>query len=80
MFNLFKKKTPVGTSITLKLSGLHCSSCSLNIDGEIEDLPGVFSVSTSYAQQVSVINYDPKIVSPTKFHKIIEGLGYKIVK
>lgn len=79
MFNLFKKKA-VGEKITLKLSGLHCTSCSLNIDGEIEDLPGVFSVSTSYAQQVSVINYDPKLVTPAKFHKVIEDLGYKIVK
>ena len=79
MFNLFKKKT-IGEVITLKLSGLHCTSCSLNIDSEIEELPGVFSVNTSYAQQVSVINYDPKIAKPAEFTKIIEDLGYKIVK
>ncbi len=79
MFNLFKKKT-TGETITLKLSGLHCSSCSINIDGEIEELPGVHSVSTSYPKQESVINFDPKLVSPAKFHKVIEDLGYKIVK
>ena len=79
MFNLFKKKT-TGETITLKLSGLHCSSCSMNIDGEIEELPGVYSVTTSYPKQESVINFDPKLVSPSKFHKVIEDLGYKIVK
>lgn len=79
MFNLFKKKSS-GTTVTLKLDGLHCSSCSLNIDGELEDLPGVLSVSTSYAKQETIISYDPQLVSPSKFNKVIEGLGYKIVK
>ena len=78
MFNLFKKQ-PVGTTITLKLSGLHCSSCSLNIDSELEDLPGVLSTSTSYAKQESVITYDPALTDPAHFKPIIEKLGYKVV-
>lgn len=79
MFNFFKK-TPKGQSITLNLEGLHCSSCSLNIDSEIEELPGVYSVVTSYAKQICTIDYDPKMVSPKEFIKVIEGLGYKVVK
>lgn len=78
MFNIFKKKV-VGESVTLKLSGLHCTSCSLNIDGEIEDLPGVFSVSTSYAQQESIIVFDPKVAKPAQFSVVIEKLGYKVL-
>jgi copper chaperone CopZ len=79
MFNFFKKK-PAGTTITLKLSGLHCSSCSLNIDSEIEDLSGVISTSTSYARQESVITYDPALTDPSKFRPVIEKLGYSVVK
>lgn len=79
MFNLFKKK-PAGTTITLQLSGLHCSSCSLNIDGELEELKGVISSSTSYATQKSVITYDPALVDPNAFRPMIEALGYKIVE
>ena len=78
MFNLFKKKL-AGTTITLKLSGLHCSSCSLNIDSDLEDLPGVISTSTSYAKQLSTITYDPKLTSPIKFKEVIEKLGYEVV-
>ncbi|MCE7897859.1 MAG: hypothetical protein DPW11_00375 [bacterium] len=78
MFNFFKKKS-VGETITLKLSGLHCSSCSLTIDGELEELKGVLSSNTSYAKQESVIVYDPKLTNPTKFMQIIEKLGYKII-
>jgi Cu+-exporting ATPase len=78
MFNLFKKK-PAGTTITLKLSGLHCSSCSLNIDSDLEDLPGVISTSTSYAKQESTIVYDPKIVRREEFVTAIEKLGYSVI-
>lgn len=78
MFSLFKKE-PSGTTITLRLSGLHCSACSLNIDSELEDLPGVVSSETSYAKQESVITYDPKLTGPAHFKPIIEKLGYKVV-
>jgi len=79
MFNFLKKKAS-GTTITLKLSGLHCSSCSLNIDSEIEDLPGVIATNTSYAKQESVITYDPKLTDSSHFKPIIEKLGYKVIE
>jgi len=78
MFNLFKKKE-AGTTTTLKLDGLHCASCSLSIDSELEDLPGVISVSTSYAKQESVITYDPNLANPARFTTIIKNLGYKVL-
>lgn len=79
MFNFFKTKK-TGETITLKLSGLHCSSCSLNIDGELEEIKGVLSSNTSYAKQVSVINYDPQLVDPANFTKVIQGLGYQVIQ
>lgn len=79
MFNIFKKK-PVGTTITLKLNGLHCSSCSLNIDSELEDMPGVIETNTSYAKQESTITYDPKLTGPTHFKPVIEKLGYQVIE
>ena len=79
MFNFFKKPVK-GEKITLNLEGLHCSACSLNIDSEIEDLKGVFSVKTSYPNQTCDITYDPKVISPSTFTKVIEGLGYKVEK
>lgn len=78
MFNLFKKPSP-GETITLKLSGLHCVSCSLNIDGALEDIPGVLSSSTSYAKQETVVNYDPVKVELSALRKTIEKLGYQII-
>lgn len=78
MFNFFAKK-PQGTELTLKLSGLHCSSCSLNIDGELSELPGVVDSKTSYAKQECVVTYDPKLVKPAAFTRIIKDLGYDVL-
>lgn len=66
-------------TITLKLSGLHCVSCSLNIDGALEDTPGVLSATTSYAKQETVINYDPKHVELSALRTTIEKLGYQVL-
>lgn len=79
MFNLFGKKESGGATITLKLSGLHCASCSLNIDDALEDTPGVISASTNYARQESVINYDPAKVKITTLRNVIESLDYHVV-
>ncbi len=54
-------------------------SCSLNIDSELEDLPGVKSSNTSYAKQQTTVEYDPSLVNPSQFRAAIESLGYKIV-
>ena len=79
MLNLFKKKQSAGETVTLKLSGLHCASCSLNIDDALEETPGVIESTTSYAKQESVINYDPAKVKIADLKKVIENLDYKVL-
>lgn len=79
MFNIFKQK-PQGTTITFKIDGMHCTSCSMNIDGELEDTEGVISASTSYAKARTTVEYDVSKVSPDKLKKTVEQLGYKVSK
>ncbi|MEK7605441.1 MAG: heavy-metal-associated domain-containing protein [Patescibacteria group bacterium] len=63
-------------TITLKINGMHCTSCAFNIDGELEDMDGVKEASTNYAKQVTRVTFDEQKVSPDKFQMIISGLGY----
>ena len=80
MFNLFKKNThPTGTSITIKLSGLHCTSCALNIDGTLEDTPGIIKSDTSYAKSITSVLYNPSTITPDKIKQIIEKIGYEVL-
>lgn len=78
MFKLFKKKQPTGTQIKLKISGMHCASCSMNIDGTLEDLPGVIKSETSYARAVTSVEYDQEQIDPSKIMQAINQLGYDV--
>ncbi len=60
-----------------KLSGLHCTSCSLLIEGEIEDLGA--KADCDYVKQIVKVEFDPQAVSEQKIIAAIEGQGYKVV-
>jgi copper chaperone CopZ len=77
MFDFFKKK-PQGEVITLKIAGMHCTSCAINIDGELEELPGVFSATTKYAQAETTVEYDPKLVTIEKMRAAVQRAGYEL--
>lgn len=77
MLNFFKKnKTKIGKVVTLKIDGMHCTSCSMSIDGELEDLPGLNSATTSYAKALTKVEYDPEKVDLEKIKTTIKALGY----
>ncbi len=77
MFNIFKKKPVEGEKAVFKIDGMHCSSCSMNISGALEDTHGVVEANVSYAQSEAVVSYDPGQVSVEKLQEIIETTGYK---
>lgn len=65
--------------ITLKLTGMHCTSCSVLIDTVLEELDGVKSSKTSYAEQVVEIEFDGNKVDVEKMIDIIKAEGYEAV-
>lgn len=62
--------------IVLQISGMHCTACAMNIDGELEDTKGVQEASTKYAKQQTEVVYDDKQVSEDQIIKIIKQVGY----
>lgn len=75
MFGLGKSK-PKGQEISFKIDGMHCTSCAMNIDGELEDTDGVFEATTSYAKATTQVHYDPDKVDKQKLFKAIKTAGY----
>lgn len=67
------------TTITLEITGMHCSSCAINIDFELEDRDGVTSVNTDYARQKSVVTFYPDKVTPKQLIECICKLGYTAI-
>lgn len=61
----------------LKIEGMHCASCAMNIDFDLEDLDGVSLAKTSYARQESEVEYDEEKLSVEDIIKSIEKTGYQ---
>ena len=60
----------------LKIEGMHCSSCAISIDFDLEDL-GVKNVKTSYAKQETEVEFDEEKIKPQKIINQIKKTGYK---
>jgi copper chaperone CopZ len=62
--------------IKLKIEGMHCTSCAMNIDMDLEELDGVKAVNTSYAKQVSEVEFDESKLSMDQVLNQVKGTGY----
>lgn len=62
--------------LKFKINGMHCSSCAMNIDFDVEDLSGVSYCKTSYAKQESEIEFDEKEIEADKIINQIKETGY----
>lgn len=75
MFSFFKKQS-TGDHVSFKIDGMHCMSCSMNIDGELEETKGVLESHTNYAKSMTHISFDSTIVTIPELKVVIEKLGY----
>lgn len=62
---------------TLKVTGMHCSSCGMLIDEALEDLPGVKSSRTSVRRGLTMVELEDEKTPPvSKLIKVVAKLGY----
>ena len=64
---------------TFKIIGMHCTSCAMNIDGELEDTPGIACSTTHYAKQETIVEYTSENINSEKIIEIIKSVGYDAV-
>jgi copper chaperone CopZ len=62
--------------LKLKIEGMHCTSCAMNIDGELEDTEGVKESNTNYAKQQTEVEFDDTKINLQKIIDIIKTVGY----
>lgn len=66
-------------TITLKIKDMHCASCAMNIDGELEDTEGVLSSTTNYAKAQTQVEFDEEKVNIDKLLEAVTKAGYNAV-
>lgn len=60
----------------LKIEGMHCTSCAMCIDMDLEVLEGVYSCKTSYAKAETEVEYDHEKIDLEKITETIKKSGY----
>lgn len=73
MENTIKKEAIIVT-------GMHCVSCSLNIQKFLKMTPGVTEVNVNFAAATAFVTYDAAVIDPKEVRKIIKELGYGVLE
>lgn len=62
--------------VKLKIQGMHCTSCAMSIDFDLEDL-GVKSSKTNYAKQETEVVFEEDKIKLPEILEQIQKTGYK---
>lgn len=65
--------------VTLKLNGMHCASCVMNVENFLIRLDGIFDVKADLTSQTAHINYDKTKVTVKDMEEVINSLGFEVL-
>jgi len=61
-----------------QIEGMHCTGCTIAVEGAIEDVPGVKSVNADYARQTADVEFDEIKVTDADIAAAVELAGYSM--
>jgi Cu+-exporting ATPase len=64
------------TNKKYKVIGMHCTSCAMMIEGELEDI-GV-NAKCSYALQTVEVQFDDKKITAKDIENAVKKAGYRL--
>jgi Cu+-exporting ATPase len=64
------------TNKIFKVAGMHCTSCALMIESDLED-SGV-KANCNYAKQILTVEFDETRMEEDAIKKIVKRLGYTL--
>lgn len=64
------------TRQVLSITGMHCGSCAMAIDMDLEELPGVEEAKTNFARALTEVAFDPTRVDLRTIVSTIRQAGY----
>ena len=65
--------------MTLRIQGMHCASCTMNVENFLIRLDGIFDVKADLTSQSAKIRYDSSKVDMDEIEKTIESLGFELL-
>jgi copper chaperone CopZ len=63
---------------TLQVSDMHCSNCAMKIESLEDEIPGVKSITASYARGRVVVEFDEAKVTLAEIVEGVKRKGYTV--
>ncbi len=63
----------------LKISGMHCASCALNIERALQDRDDVYGARVNLAAETATVEYDPTKTTLADLERTVGDAGYEVV-
>ena len=65
--------------LNFDIVGMTCSGCEAHIEGEVNKLAGIVSVTANYKKANAIVKYDKSKISANRINEALMHAGYKIV-
>jgi len=63
----------------IKISGMHCASCAMNVEKTLQDLEGVEKAQVNFSTEKATVEYDPQKLELQKLEKSVKEAGFGVV-
>lgn len=63
-------------TVTLRIYGMTCSSCTSTVENGLRDIPGINNVAVSLATETAKIDFEPGLIGPREMVDRIEEMGF----
>ena len=65
--------------MTIRIQGMHCASCTMNVENFLIRLDGIFDVKADLTSQTAKIRYDASKVTLDEIEEVITSLGFELL-
>jgi Cu+-exporting ATPase len=63
----------------IKISGMHCATCAINIEESLSQIKDVSNVQVNFGTDTAHVEFDPQKVSITDLEKAVKDVGYDVI-
>ncbi|MDN7011666.1 copper-translocating P-type ATPase [Methanoculleus sp. FWC-SCC3] len=64
----------------LKISGMHCASCALNVERALQGRDDVYDARVNFANETATVEYDPAKTTLADLERTVSDAGYEVVR
>ena len=65
--------------VTLRIDGMHCASCTMNVENFLIRLDGIFDVKADLTSGTARVRYDKSKVTIDDMEAVIKNLGFELL-